>query len=110
MINVNIFVLNSGEIVGFDMSGHSNYSEIGKDIVCAAVSSAAYMAVNTLTDVVKIPVDVSIHDEGQMYVVIDSKDAVACSDILKGLKLHLQSLEETYPKNIKVSYAEVQQC
>ena len=110
MINVKFFVLNSGEIVGFDILGHSGYSEIGTDIVCAAVSSAAYMAVNTLTEVVKVPVDVIVRDEGQMRAVIDSKNVKLCSDILKGFKLHLQSLEETYPKNIKVSYAEVQQC
>ena len=31
-------------IVEFSIKGHSGYSERGSDIVCAAVSSAAYMA------------------------------------------------------------------
>ena len=38
--------------VGFCISGHAGAGSAGRDIVCAAVSSAAYMAANTLTDVI----------------------------------------------------------
>ena len=30
----------------FSVSGHSGSAEIGKDIICSAVSSASYMTVN----------------------------------------------------------------
>ena len=37
---------------GFEISGHSGYAEQGSDIICASVSSAAYMAVNTVTEII----------------------------------------------------------
>ncbi len=109
MLEAKFFVLESGEIIGFEILGHSDYSEFGKDIVCAAVSSAAYMTVNTLTDVVKAKVEVFVEEKsGYMKAVIDEKDLLSCKDILKGFKQHLLLLEELYSKNIKVSYMEVQ--
>ena len=44
-------------IVGFEVSGHSGYSERGKDIVCAAVSAIVQTAVIGLTEVLGIKVD-----------------------------------------------------
>ncbi|WP_442974828.1 ribosomal-processing cysteine protease Prp, partial [Ruminococcus sp.] len=44
-----IFTVTDKVIRGFEISGHSDYSEHGSDIICAAVSSAAYMAANTVT-------------------------------------------------------------
>ena len=41
-------------LCGFEISGHSSKDgadEVGK-IVCAAVSSAAYLAANTVTDII----------------------------------------------------------
>jgi uncharacterized protein YsxB (DUF464 family) len=108
MLKAEFFVLYSGEIIGFDISGHSGYAEAGQDIVCAAVSSAAYMTVNTITDVMGITVDIEVNeDTGHMRAIINKKDASVCSDILKGFKMHLLLLEEIYSPNIKVSYVEV---
>ncbi len=108
MLEAEFFVLDSGDIVGFDISGHSEYAEFGKDIVCAAVSSAAYMVINTITDVIGASADVTVSDNtGHMRAIINKKDALACNDILKGFKMHLLLLEEIYSPNIKVSYVEV---
>lgn len=108
MLKAEFFVLDSGDIIGFDISGHSGYAESGKDIVCAAVSSAAYMTINTITDVLGITADVNVNEDiGHMQAIINKKDAFACSDILKGFKMHLLLLEEIYSPNIKVSYVEV---
>ena len=45
------FVYSGDIITGFSVSGHSGSAEIGKDIICSAVSSASYMTVNTLTEI-----------------------------------------------------------
>ena len=37
-------------ITGFSVSGHSDYDEPGKDIVCAAVSAVVTMAEATIND------------------------------------------------------------
>ena len=108
MIKAEIYVTDRGNIVGFDISGHAGFSESGTDIVCAAVSSAAYMVGNTLTEVIRADIDTVINDKlGIMKVMISSKDVNRCSDIMNGFKLHLILLEEMYPKNIKVNYVEV---
>ncbi len=95
-----------GSLVGFIMEGHANYADIGEDIVCAAVSSAAYMTVNTITDIMKAEADVTV-DDGKMFVRISADDAVRCRDIFMGFKLHLIGLEEQYPNHIQVHYMEV---
>lgn len=108
MLKAEFFILDSGEIIGFDISGHSGYAEAGQDIVCAAVSSAAYMTVNTITDVMGITVDIAVNEDiGHMRAIVNKKDIPVCSDILKGFKMHLLLLEEIYSPNIKVSYVEV---
>jgi len=108
MIEAKFYVKESGVISGFEISGHSGYSDSGSDIVCAAVSSAAYMTVNTLSDVMMIDLDVTVNDDlGIMNVKIFERDFSKYSQIIMGFKKHLILLEEMYPKNIKVSYLEV---
>ena len=108
MIKAEIYVSESGNIVGFNISGHSGFSQTGTDIVCAAVSSAAYMTVNTLTEVLGADVDIDVNDKlGIMRALVSEKDALRCSDILSGFKMHLILLEEMYSENIKVNYVEV---
>ncbi len=106
---IQIKILNScdGEIHGFTISGHSGYDEIGKDIVCAAVSSAAYMVANTLTDVLNVDANVCVDDGGRMDVRVSEKNLSECRAIFNGFKLHVILLEEMYPENLKVSYMEV---
>lgn len=107
MIYIDFLTGSDGRITGFRVAGHSNFSESGSDIVCAAVSSAVYMAINTITDVILIqPLALRV-DDGEVFFRIELKDEVACRDMLAGLKLHLLGLEEQYPQNINVSYLEV---
>lgn len=106
MTEVNFYTAKNGDLLGFHISGHSGYSEEGEDIVCAAVSSAVYLVINTITDIMHIDADISI-DDADVVLRILSKHAVACRDILQGLKLHLLSLEEQYQNFIIVKYTEV---
>ena len=106
MVCVNFLTAASGEIVGFSMNGHADHGEEGSDIVCAAVSSAAYMTVNTITEVLHADAQVSV-DDGEMLVRVTRNQAVNCRDLFAGFKLHMVGLEEQYPENIRVSYLEV---
>lgn len=106
MIEINFFVTKEGNLKGYLIKGHSRVGVNGNDIVCAAVSSAAYMTANTVTEIIKIIADISVSD-GMMLFEIDERDIFRCKDILWGFKLHVIALEEEYPKNIKVNYTEV---
>ncbi len=91
---------------GFHISGHSGYAEQGSDIICAFVSSAAYMAANTITDIIGADAQTDVSD-GDMKVMVGKSGAVRCRDILEGLKLHLLNTEEQYPNYLKVTITEV---
>lgn len=106
MIQIHFFQNPAGELLGFEIFGHSGTAEAGNDVVCAAVSSAAYMAANTVTDVLMADAEATVRD-GEMSLRIGQKDAALCRSLLKGLKLHLIALEEQYPDHINVSYTEV---
>ena len=106
MIKAEFFTASSGELLGFSIKGHSGSTEAGNDIICAAVSSAAYMTVNTVTDILHIDARLAV-DDGFLRIHIGEEDARSCRSIFAGFKLHMMGLEEQYPKNIKVCYTEV---
>lgn len=91
---------------GFRISGHAGAGSAGQDIVCAAVSSAAYMTANTITDVIGAQPDVEVAD-GLLRVSVAPPDRPQCDAVLRGLMLHLTQLAEQYPKNIHITYTEV---
>ncbi|HCA05277.1 MAG TPA: ribosomal-processing cysteine protease Prp [Ruminococcaceae bacterium] len=105
MISVN-FTVHNGLITGYKVSGHSGYSEAGSDIVCSAVSSAALMAANTVTEIQHIEAEVTVND-GFLNLNLSQKDAEASRITLEGLRLHLTALSQEYPQFIKVKISEV---
>ena len=84
----------------FTIEGHSGSAESGQDIVCAAVSSAAYMAVNTITEILGEDVEADVSD-GYMKIKLCSGNQAA-TDILRGLELHVSELSKDYPDFIKI--------
>lgn len=64
------------------------------------------MAVNTLTEVKKICVEVESHS-GLMQCDVCEKDLDVARDILQGLKVHLQELEVQYSGYLVVNYVDV---
>lgn len=94
---------NEDELIGFEISGHGGMA-FGKDILCAAVSSAAYYAANTITDIVRASVLLELSD-GRMKLLLKDSDKLAeCRLILKGLDLHLAQLQSQYPGKMKIEY------
>ena len=94
-----------GLLTGFTLSGHAGAGEHGQDIVCAAVSSAAYMTANTVTDVIGATADVTVNDGYMDLTVTDN--VIGCQDILSGFRLHLQAMQEQYPTRIQLMNTEV---
>lgn len=104
MITVHFITPPDGRLLGFHMGGHAGCGEAGQDIVCAAVSSAAYLVANAVTEVLHVmPLSLDV-GEGEMLLEIDMKDEPVCRPLLAGLKLHLVQLEEQYPDAIRVWY------
>ena len=100
------FIKKENLIVGFELEGHSGYAEQGSDIVCASVSSAAYMTANTITEIMGADAEISV-DEAYMQMKLTSQNALKVQDILRGFELHVSELSKQYQRNIKVQNSEV---
>lgn len=107
MISIEFFVNLNRQISGFFISGHSYSAPQGEDIICAAVSSAAFMTANTLTEILHINADITVLDQGQMSVKVAQFDVDLAQTILSGFDLHMQALEEQYKDYIHLRYTEV---
>lgn len=107
MIGADFLAHPDGWVAGFSIRGHADYSEAGSDIVCAAVSSAAYLVVNTVTDAMHVAPLSLRAEEGDLFFRVDQKDEEVCRALFEGLKLHLQQLEEQYPDHLRVGYIEI---
>lgn len=81
-------------------------AEAGSDILCAFVSSAAYMAANTITEIIGADAQAADKD-GDMLVRVKENEAESCRVVLEGLLLHLKNTEEQYPNYLKVTHTEV---
>ena len=83
-----------------EVSGHANYEEYGKDIVCASASSIVITSLNAILSIDENALDV-ISKKGYISANLKSKD----KDILKvfaNMINMLQELSSNYPKNITV--------
>ena len=96
-----VFSRRNGIPCGFDICGHSNTAPAGEDIVCSAVSSAVYMAANTIVSS-DASVDASASD-GVFRLYAADADAFTVR-ILNGLACHLQGIGEQYPGTVRVIY------
>ena len=96
MINV-IVIKEKQTIKTIEATGHSGYAERGEDIICASVSSAAYMTANTITEILKVNAQINVSD-AKMKLIVKKEQRHISKDILLGLKLHLDSLSEQYPE------------
>lgn len=98
-----VFIQSDDIITGFKISGHANAGAYGEDIVCSAISSAAIMAVNTITEIIGAKADVEMR-EGYLSMLLKELAEKSVQEVLLGLELHLKQLSEQYPKNMTISY------
>jgi uncharacterized protein YsxB (DUF464 family) len=100
------FLTENGILIGFSVRGHSslNCDDMQGKIVCAAVSSAVYMAANTILEIVKDNAVAEV-DEAQMLFKVNNPSKET-EIVLEGFKLHIEQLAEQYSTNIKI-YSEV---
>ena len=84
-----VFAVKGEKFIGFTVKGHSGYAESGNDIICAGVSSALMLTVNTITDFFSVAADYAKFRLKAPYV--DD----ACT-MIKSFYTHLTILEEEY--------------
>ena len=95
------FLFSDETIISFELSGHSGAGEEGTDIVCSAISSAVYMAANTIIEIMKLNPETVVRD-GYLKLSMNIEDARKSKVITDGLYLHLSELQSQYPNNLKL--------
>ena len=98
------FFTEDERITGFSVSGHSDYDEPGKDIVCAAVSAVVTMAEATINDVCGAKAKVRVKEADARITLTlpascDEEESVQA--VLAGMMLTLSSLRDDYPDYIE---------
>ena len=82
------------------ITGHANYSDFGKDIVC---SSASSIVITTVNGIDKLDNEYLIVDEltDKLVIKINKNNDVCYKLILNMIEL-LEDLARQYPKNVNV--------
>lgn len=84
-----------------DVTGHANYSEYGKDIVCSAVTAILTYTYNLIEEfnlcynIKKFSID-----EGKFFLKIIKNNTI--NTIISVLENALLDIENQYKKNIKI--------
>lgn len=101
------FSTKNGRITGFDCRGHSGFDCAGKDIVCAAVTSAVRLVECALSDVMGLKVSVKTDAERALLALrlpggLSPEEEETAQTLLSALMVYLTGLREEYPDNIDV--------
>ena len=97
------FFGSDGFLTGFELSGHAGLAESGRDVACAAVSSAVQLTVNLLDEFGFEP-DVKVGND-LIRCRVEAEDK--SSRILGRLKEHFEAILEEFPNTIRITISEV---
>lgn len=97
------FLSDAAGICGFEVAGHSteNCDDLEGKLVCSAVSSAAYMAANTVTEIIGDKCD-AVVDDGMMKILVENPSEKSRA-VLEGFRLHISELSKQYSKRLKIT-------
>ena len=84
------------------IKGHANYDELGKDIVCASVSS---MVITTVNAILRIDNEAIKYSDGDGVIIDIIKDNEIVNKLIINLISLLEDLKKQYPK-----YIEIRRC
>ena len=98
MIKVNV-KRQHNKVYEIVIKGHAGYDEIGKDIVCAAVSS---MAITTVNGIIRLDESIDYEEKSGLLIIRVKRDTEVNNKLLDNLVRMLTELAEQYPKNIEI--------
>lgn len=109
MIKVRVKPNPSGGYKSLEISGHAEYAEYGKDIVCAGVSALAETAVLGLKHVACVKPIVG-KKQGNFVIKLPkdmtAKESAKAAIILETIFLGLEDISKSYPSNITTEIIE----
>ena len=110
MTEVSLYKNKSGKIIKFIVDGHTDFAEVGSDILCAAISTAATMTLNGITDVIGVSVGYEVRDayiECILPCDLEKSEYEKCELLINSMMFTFDSLKEQYEKHITITVLEV---
>ncbi len=111
-----VFFKNGKNYFGFRETGHSNFDDAGKDIVCAAISAMTMLLINTVEVVYASDIKYDIDKKTTDITVIakdalpkyckDEKKQYAISGLFEGYFIQLNDMLEDYYDYLDVTEEE----
>lgn len=86
------------------ISGHANYDDYGKDIVCAAVSSVIITSVEGISSIDADTLTVN-NSQNNIDIIINKHDTITDKLITNMLNC-LKEIASKYPQNIQITNRE----
>ena len=99
MIKINISY-QTNFISSIAITGHAEYADYGKDIVCASVSSIAITSCNAIQSLYSDAIATKSSAGNLNIIVKDNRDEV--QKLLQNMLNMFTELANDYPKNIKI--------
>ena len=107
------FIRNSEhKFVGFICTGHAEFDEKGKDLVCCAISILTINAINSIEKVAKKDAEVNEDEEnGNLSIILKDDPDERTETIFRCLILGLKGIRAEYGGNyLRVIDKEEEQC
>lgn len=87
------------EVKEIIIKGHADYDNLGKDIVCAAVST---MAITSINNIIALEETIDYEEKAGLLKIRVLNDTEINQKILDNLIRMLKELSCQYPKNIEI--------
>ena len=82
------------------VKGHAGFENMGKDIVCASVSSIIYTSINGIMNIDKSAI--KYEDNKKLLKIEILRKSTVVDILLNNMVGLLEELENQYPENIKI--------
>jgi len=110
MIEITIYFTSDSGIGSFEIRGHADTDESGKDIVCAGISAVVGMTLLGLEDIVGIKTGIE-QREGYIYYCLPSniapRDEIQAQLLLKSMILGINKISRRYPGRIMLRHEKI---
>ena len=96
---IKVSIIKDNLIKEVKISGHADFADYGKDIVCSAVSS---IATTTINNIIALDNKAITYSANEGDILITNNDSEMASKLLDNMVMMLEDLAKDYPKNIKI--------
>ncbi|MBK3493427.1 ribosomal-processing cysteine protease Prp [Viridibacillus sp. YIM B01967] len=112
MIQVTINHNENRHVASFEMKGHADFDESGKDLVCAGASAVAFGAVNAMYEILKVEPTIQQKGEGGYLHVtlptnLDEELDSRLQLIVQTMVAQLYTIVQSYGQFIQISYSQM---